>query len=509
MKSKYTSMLLDPSKGILLIFILAVGLGLRLVFARFYLVGGDMVNSYYLPVLTLFGASEGEFQGWDEWHVRLGVILPLALSHWVTPRADMAVPLAALPFSILQILMVYLLGRLLWNDYIARLAAFFEAIYPVSVIFGAKMLPDTPMACSVTAAILCYFYALRQRRLLFFFLAGLCLGLGYTAKITALFILFILAGLFWIHRREISPKAIWLTGIGSLVALVGETLILSLLNGGWHFRPLSLLDTSGQFAGKGDYIIQWYRYFPGFFAGMLWPLNPGFVYHGMFGLAALFGLLILIRKFGLSSELAALSWWWLGLLLLINFACLGYARPIVYNLQMRYLMFMTPAACLLVALALNELPSYWRRGVIFCLLLFSLACCYTLYSTWKPQDVGYRNLYNKVEKLSDSSATIYFHDRLSRQYTRLVVGGERRYVLVKESEQFQRARPGDLASLITGGYIREGSLPDGYREELGSDSWKKIDDWRSEQSPVHTIFMALEIPIKKGFYRQIEIYQRQ
>jgi len=147
----------------LLLLIFALGLGLRVGLGRFSLVGVDLTSAYYPPALSLLGEMESSFGGWEQWHIRLGVILPLSLFHWFTGRVDMAIPMAALPFSILQIAMVFYIGRLLWTAKVGLLAAFIEALYPVSVVFGAKILPDTPMACFVTGAMLFFYYGCQRQ----------------------------------------------------------------------------------------------------------------------------------------------------------------------------------------------------------------------------------------------------------------------------------------------------------------------------------------------------------
>ena len=486
--------------------VLALGLALRLLCARFHLVGGDMVNSYYVPVLNLLGGSEAEFQGWDQWHLRLGVIAPLALSHWLTGSAATAVPLAALPFSVAQIALVYAIGSMVWDTRVGLCAGLLEAVYPVSVVFGARILPDTPMACWATAAVFCCLAGRRSGRAVFFLLAGGCIGLGYTAKLTALFLMVILAGLCWVQRRDQPRWSAGLIALGALGALVLETVVLSWLNGGFHFRPWALVDTSGQYAGRGAYVVGVARYLPGFFAGLYWPLNSGFAYHGLLGLAVPAALVGLWRSSGARNAAAPLAWWWGGLLLLLNFACLGPARPVVYTLQMRYLMFVTPPACLLIAMVLTRLGPRLRRGGAAALVLSSLACCWALYSTWQPHEEAHGQLHAVIEQESPNGSTVYFHDRLTAWYARLVVGGERSYALIQRRARLEQARPGDLAVIIVGGYVREESVPPGYRERLVGAPWQQIGDWQSE-SRLAAAYRALRIPIKKGLHKRIQVYR--
>lgn len=492
-----------------LLLVLLLALSLRLGLARFYLVGGDLSGAYYPPALALIGELDIPFQDWDLWYIRLGVVLPLSLFHLLTGRADIAIPLAALPFSMLQVCIVYLIGRRLWDENVGVLAALLEATYPVSVMFGAKVLPDTQMACSLTAAMLFFVYGRSQQSRSYLLLAGICVGLGYLGKITALFWVVVLSG-FWLFQRRTFPRWSFLTvALGMLLVLAFETLVLSLLNNGFCFRPMNLLEKSEHFLSINFYDIGVDRYIPGFFAGLLWPVNSGFVFHGLMGVAVFGVAIFYFLKIGYDARFSEIVWWWLGLFLCLNFACIGFSQPVVTTIQMRYLMFITPASCLIIAVGLGKLNKPMRIGITSFLVISSLICSYCLYSTWKPHDAGCQYLYKIVRNKSEYASTIFFNDRRSANYTKLVVGGGRNYIIVEESAQFKQARPGDLSIISSGGYIKEDSRLESYRNEIQKGPWKKVDEWKSEERLVYSIFKALKITIKKGFHRQIKIYRRQ
>ena len=253
----------------------------------------------------------------------------------------------------------------------------------------------------------------------------MAIGLGYTAKITALFGLVILGG-FWLFQRQAWPRwSILAVDLGAVMILALETLILSVQNDGFHFRPMSLLDTSETFVSNNVYDIGLERYIPGFFAGLLWPLNSGFVFNALFGLAVFAAIGFYYFKMGRDPAFHGIVWWGVGLVLCLNFACLGYSQPIVNTIQMRYLMFFTPAACLSIAVVLAQLSSSLRAGLVSALAFSALVCCGALYSTWKPHDAGYRHLYTTIDDASQPAASVYYHDRLSALYSIQQAGGRR------------------------------------------------------------------------------------
>ena len=492
--------------GFRICLVLALALALRLALATPADIGSDLSVAYYPPALDLAEFGKRSWDSWGEWYVRPGVIVPLALAWTITGDVEAASQLAGLPFGVLQVLLTFLIGRLLFGDSVACVAALLEAVYPLSVLYGAQPLPDTPMAFWVTASIYCLLIASRHARSSMYMAAGFCLGLAYTAKITALFAAPVLLGVSFLELRRLDFRGLSLVAVGGLATIGLETLLLSVLNGELTMRLLNLLLASEHFSEGVVHTVAWSRYVPGFFAGMLWPLNYGFVYHGVMGWAAVVSAGYLTGRCAAPASVRIVILWWLGLILLINFACLGFERPVVYNIQMRYLMFANSPAVLVVAVALMKLSGRLRAALLVAVTASGLFCSAALFATARPHD-GYRHLYGVV-RIQDDAPAVYFQHPAFARYTRLAVDDHGDYRAAASGMDLSAAASGALAVLIIDNYHPVETLPPGYLEELRGPDWQVLNIWKAEPGLMAGLLELLHIETDKGFDKEVTVYRK-
>ena len=481
---------------------------LRLIASTPSAIGSDLAVAYYPAALDLAQLGASPWDVWQAWYVRLGVIVPLAMAYGLTGSVEAATPIAALPFSVLQVLMVFLVGRLLFGGAVAILAAFLEAVYPVSVLYGAQPLPDTPMAFWVTASVFCFLFARERSRSLFYLAAGVCLGLAYSAKITGLFAVPVLLGFALLDRRGYLARHLLLVACGALAVLALETLALSLLVGEPTMRIFNLFTVSSGIVEKGLHPVSWSRYVPGFFSGLLWPFDHGFVYHGLMGWAAAVAAWYLIMRTAADKRVHIILLWWLGFILLMNFACVGFSQPIVPKIQMRYLAVATPPAALIIAIFLRAISANPRRLVLAGLVGTCLFCSAAVYSTMQPHDAGYRHLYNVIRNEGAPSSVIFFQQHIFARYVRLAVGEERDCRVVASGHELDMASAGDLATLVIDSYHPPESLPAHYLDELGGPEWEAISEWQSSPGFMADLLEAMHIEVSKGFAKQVTVFKR-
>jgi len=479
------------------------GLAVRLHFARFFYLPSDIVQDYYPAVNSLLGSEGISSFSWDSWHVRLGLIIPLALVEFMVGSPVVAISLAGFLFSTVQIFLVYKVGCELWDKQVGLLAGFLQVVYPMSVMFGANVLPDTLMAPCITASFLFFFKALRTRSTRWLLASGIAAGLGYTMKITALFVIPLMLFLWlWKQRKGRESDLLLFVGGVGVVVLV-ETVILCLLANGFTFRPLSILTASSE--GSLAPVITWERYFPGFFRGLFWPLDSGFPYHGFFPLIGL-GIAAWSLVTSADSKLRSVVGWWMGLLLMANFACLGFSRPVFLFLQMRGLMFTVPAVVLMIAFSISTLVPVRRLVAILGLTISSLGFCHLLYSTWQPYDESYRQVVTQLKQLAKPRSTIFFPDAYSSQCVGMLMNDSRTYLTVGATGEISGAEKGDLAVVIISGYQPEEDLLPNFVEEIHRDSWTQVVDWRSNLGISHMLLEWFNIPVKKGLRSAVKIY---
>ena len=489
-----------------LLLILALGLTVRLHFARFYYPVGDTVNNYFPAVLNLLSGLTADFPIWEQWHVRLGIILPLSFWQYVTANSIVAVPATGLLFSLLQILLTYRIGARLWNRETGLLAALLESIYPLAVIWGSQAIPDPIVSCMITAAVLLCLRALSANPI-DAIAAGACVGLAYTAKISGLFALPIATGIWWIRRRQSSPFTLVLGAGGFLLVLAAETAVLSILAERVVFRPHMMMGANVELFDQAR--ISWSRYFPGFFAAPFWPLDRGFLFHGLFGAAATVAAFLGLRA-PKSSELKIVIGWLLGLLLLANFAGLGFDSPIYRKLHMRNIMFITPPACLLIAWATLHLralvPVTYRIVLVGVPATTGLACSYLLHSSYAPYDAGHKYLIGQLEKHCKPSTTVFFHDNGSPRRMELTLN-RGSFSFIEGAHPLRDAAPGDMAVLLVSGYTPLDEIPRDFVNTIRRPPWQHVSELTTPLSLASRAFIALGIDVKKGHSVTIQLFR--
>ena len=496
--------MVDSRVGPRVLAVLLLGLSVRLLYGRFFYLTGDTVSDYYPAVLQLVYGFEAPYPVWEQWHARLALLLPLSLFQTLTDDALIAVPCAVLPFSLFQTYLVYRIATTLWDETAGLAAAVLDALHPLSVIWGTQGVPDPINSCLCTAAIYCFVRRGRETSTVDLFAAGLCIGVAYMAKISGLFTLAILLGFCLLQRRQGALRALAVVVGGTASVLVAETVILSVLGQELIFRPLSLMGENVVFQARIP--ITWQRYLPGFFGSQLWPLDAGFPYHGLYGPATIVAAAwVLARRHTIAA--LTVSWWWLGLLLLANFAGLGFDNPLYKKLQMRGIMFAAPAACILLGWAFTRLRRPARNAGLATMALSSLLFIHVVYATFAPFNDGYRFMLHEVDEVQ-TGKTIYFHDSASMQRVDRVLLGTAICTQASEASQLANASPGDLAVLFISGYTPEESLPRFYLATLSTPAWDIIATWNSKPGLVSGVLDYLDIRLKKGNTVKVQVLRR-
>jgi len=161
--------------------------------------------------------------------------------------------LVALVFSALTIVLIYRLGRRLYNETVGLWAAFCFAVLPASVYFGRAFMPEAPMLFFSVAAVLCFQLWLDHGG----FWRGLAAvgtaAMAYLAKTpTLIYIPPVIAYLAWCRHgwRLFRRKELYLYALLSLLPIVAWLIHGDVVNRSagvghtvdnlWLYGPLSL-----------------------------------------------------------------------------------------------------------------------------------------------------------------------------------------------------------------------------------------------------------------------------
>jgi hypothetical protein len=185
--------------------------------------------------------------------VRLGMTLPVVALYWLS---DGSVHLVAAAFALLHpllVVLVLLAGTVAHGAAVGRLAAMLTAICPFLYVFAGAILPDLITTSWIMVSLLLVLIAERRWHLGWPTAAGIALGIGYSAKETALVMIVPALATFLLGARPDPRRAILrcIVFLGAIAAVVMlETLALRALTGEWltHLGVLLTSDTQEHLA---------------------------------------------------------------------------------------------------------------------------------------------------------------------------------------------------------------------------------------------------------------------
>ena len=365
----------DP--GILLVLLL--GLAVRLLFFQGFLGMGaahdDLFSSKAYDVVQSWksGAFWAPGDPKDPLALRMGIILPTALSYLVFGVNEASMALYPLACSLISLFLTIYLGTTLFDRHTGLLAGLLLAVFPLDVLYATVLWPDTPMCTFQLLALLLLLKGEREGNTGItspgmLFLAGFSVGLAYIAKVSGLLIILPMAAYLFNRRARV-----WAWGwvaVGLLMGFLVETVYLWVASGDllarirWfnpmrdHGVPIETIPgatDSMQLAGR----VLW-----SFPSMMLVPLNRKIVYFGLFGWSLVAGAYYLFRHKD-SKSFPVLAWWvllYLGILFLPRgFSPIHFA----HNVKPVYLLPIVYPAALITARALvlsEDLGRYAKRA---------------------------------------------------------------------------------------------------------------------------------------------------
>lgn len=122
--------------------------------------------------------------------LRVGIIYPIALCFKIFGINNFSAALYPLLCSLGMIIVTYYLGKILLNERVGLLSAFFVSIFPIDIQCGTWPMPDEPLAFLSSLSILLFLLSEKdndkfKKRLLYFF-SGVTIGLSYLTNISGL-----------------------------------------------------------------------------------------------------------------------------------------------------------------------------------------------------------------------------------------------------------------------------------------------------------------------------------
>jgi len=218
---------------IILFYILLIALSLRL----YFFVGPNLNDDIYY-IKGAYRVSRGDFYpiyygSINE--IRTMVTLPIALSFFLFGVNILTASFYPLLCSLLTIVVVYFLGKLLFNERVGLIAAALLSFFPLDIAYSTQIVPTTPLTLYIFLSLLVFLYAdklkksKRKNKNILYVLSGVILGLGYLTNILVL-ISFVFFLVYFFFERKLSSKY-FLFALGFILIVLVEFSFMFLKTG--------------------------------------------------------------------------------------------------------------------------------------------------------------------------------------------------------------------------------------------------------------------------------------
>lgn len=355
-----------------LVFILIFALALRMIFFT----GADNSDSlvYYTYANNVIN---GNFKlEPNHFSSRIGLIYPQAAVYMLFGVNEFTSNILSLIYSLAGIILIFYLGRHLFDEKTGLMAAFLLSFFPLDVIFSTRLLPDFPSAFFMALSVFLFLKAEQKKLKSYYLASGLSWGIAYLIKEIA--ILMVLFFIFYaIYKKNFSKNYSWII-LGFLPFLLIEF---------WH----SYAFTQNPFyrhaqiqSEEVNYVINTYsNYFTTY--GMLsrlflhWPfIMLHDVHYGLFFIFILIALYYYItnRKEGTNILLI----WIIPLFLYLNFGAIRLIRYVPIPVTAKFMSILQFPAILVLANYLSrkdkEIKTIIMPAVLVLLLFSSIGFIY-------------------------------------------------------------------------------------------------------------------------------------
>lgn len=234
LRKKSTGALLNRAASntkVMLLLIVIFGIVLRLAFFSGIGTSDDLAYTSYANSLI-----KGEVQrNTLSLSTRLGLIYPVSVLYSILGVNDFSSVLFVMLAAIGNIILIFYFGKLLFSEKIGLISAFLLSFFPLEVVYSTKLLSDLPSAFFMALGVYLFLYSEKKKtNPLLCILSGICIGIGYLIRESALLI-----GLFFVAYIVYKRRIKWnyfLVPIGILMIFAFESFVFYQLTGNPFFR---------------------------------------------------------------------------------------------------------------------------------------------------------------------------------------------------------------------------------------------------------------------------------
>ncbi len=299
---------------------------------------------------------------------RIGFLIPVSFLYGAFGVNDFSSVLFPLITSILGIFLIFFLGKLLFDEKTALVAAFLLSFYPLDVIYSTKLLADLPSAFFSGLSIFLFLNAekinIKSKSYLLYAASGLSLGMAFMIKEMA-----ILTSLFFIGYGLYNRKV----KIDYIALVIGFLFVLLLGMGFFYFHtgdPFFRSSVADKYVESALFQDSYGRLlFPKFF--VTWP----YVIFGSMQLGYFFTFIALATLYYLSLRKKETNYLLIWFLFIVLYFYFGTASPKQYlpvPAVIRFLSYITFPSILLLAAFMMEQHKIIKRVIFPFVVIFLL-----------------------------------------------------------------------------------------------------------------------------------------
>ena len=210
-----------------------------------YIIGAIRINDNGIReyLLTLSNIYEN----------RISVVLPLALILRLFGLSEFTVMLLPLFYAVGTIIVVYILGKQLFDVVAGLLAALLVATIPLDVFYSTAVLPDSIIPFYVGLTLLCFTLGQKKDNHLFYLLSGFFLFCAFQARATSGVLIFpLLLIAWWSSKRNLWSFLLPICTFLALLIIYWGILWLVSDDFFLHLKLLTMDASAEKYVGTGE-----------------------------------------------------------------------------------------------------------------------------------------------------------------------------------------------------------------------------------------------------------------
>ena len=373
-------------------FIVVLGFLMRLACMTGLIASDDLGYSRY----ALLIAQHGYTPELHHFALRYGLTIPVAAAYGFFGVREWTTILIPVLASTASVPALMLIGRKLLGFRTALLAGVLIATFPVELRYATILVPEPVAEFYILVAVLIYLYRGYRHPVLVGFATGVCVGMAYLTKESALFVapaLLIDAG----ARRQ------WYIflgiALGLLMIVAVEHSYYVALTADLLFRPHAMIQHNHSPMVLASNRHLWWRLLKAYPRMMILP-NTDFGLHSLFSILLVIPacLVLAVEKWRLLLLWALLPW------LYLNFGTSSFSHYLALPAADRYILFVFPPLFLLSAGALNHISSLRRRAALHTTLALGIVAASGFYCGFVTRGQGWRTDAVKVLRVIGEQA---------------------------------------------------------------------------------------------------------